>query len=291
MKNRIFYILDVFTEEKYAGNQLAVVESFDALSDQQMQKIANEMHFSETAFLLSDRRENGGYDVRIFTPSKEVPFAGHPTIGTAYAIKQRARNKNFKKIILNLRVGQITVNFTKEKGDKEIAWMRQITPTFGKIYKPKEFSKLLSLTEKDINNFPIQEVSTGLPFIIAPLKTLDAVKRARVDSLFKTKKKIQTGILVFSAETYCKENDLNVRVFADAYGISEDPATGSANGCLAAYLTKYLFFTYSKVNIRVEQGYEINRPSLLYLKAENEEGKIKVRVGGKIVMIAKGELV
>jgi trans-2,3-dihydro-3-hydroxyanthranilate isomerase len=291
MKNRIFYILDVFTEEKYAGNQLAVVESFDALSDQQMQKIANEMHFSETAFLLSDRRENGGYDVRIFTPSKEVPFAGHPTIGTAFTIKQLSNNEELKKIILNLKLGQITVDFTEENGEREIAWMHQITPTFGKTYKPKELSKLLNLTEKDINNFPIQEVSTGLPFIIVPLKTLDAVKRARVNLLFETEKKIQTGILVFSTETYYKENDLNVRVFADAYGISEDPATGSANGCLAAYLSKYLFFASSKINIRIEQGYEIKRPSLLYLKAENKEGQIRVQVGGKTVMIAKGELV
>ncbi len=291
METCIFYLVDVFAEKKYTGNQLAVVISSDILSEGQMQKIANEMHFSETTFLLSDRRENGGYDVRIFTPFREVPFAGHPTIGTAYVIKQRAADENLKKVVLNLKVGQITVDFVKEKGEREIAWMKQLPPTFGKTYEPEEFAKLLNLKDEDLLNFPLQEVSTGLPFIIVPLKNLDAIKRARVNSQLETAKEIESGILVFCPETYCKENDLNVRVFADAYGISEDPATGSANGCLAGYLSKYSFFASSKVNARVEQGYEIKRPSILYLKAENRDGQINVQVGGKTVIVAEGKLV
>jgi trans-2,3-dihydro-3-hydroxyanthranilate isomerase len=290
LENRIFYLVDVFAEEKYSGNQLAVVEGLGTLSDLQMQKIANEMHFSETTFLLSDRKVNGGYDVRIFTPSKEVPFAGHPTLGTAYIIKHRMANENLKTVVLNLKVGQIHVGFVKGKSNKEIAWMKQLAPSFGTIYDPVEFTKLLNIKEKDIHSFPIQEISTGLPFIIVPLKTLDAVKRARVDLQLANAKKIQTGILVFCPETYNKENDLNVRVFANAYGISEDPATGSANGCLAGYLSYHKYFGGSKVDIRVEQGLEIGRPSLIHLKADNKQGKIHVVVGGKVVMVAKGEL-
>jgi trans-2,3-dihydro-3-hydroxyanthranilate isomerase len=290
MKNRGFYLVDVFAVEKYSGNQLAVVESFGTLSDLQMQKIANEMHFSETTFLGSDRGENGGYDVRIFTPSMEVPFAGHPTLGTAYVVKQRIADGNLKTVVLNLKVGQIRVDFIKEKNKKEIAWMKQLTPSFGKIYEPSEFAKLLKLTEQDIHSFPVQEISTGLPFIIVPLKTLDAVKRARVDAQLENAMKIQAGILVFSPETYSKENDLHARVFANAYGISEDPATGSANGCLAGYLSHYKYFGGFKVDIRIEQGFEVGRPSLIYLKAENKRGEIHVVVGGKVVMVAKGEL-
>ena len=289
MENRVFYLVDVFAEERYSGNQLAVVESFGTLSDLQMQKIANEMHFSETAFLLSDLKENGGYDVRIFTPSKELPFAGHPTLGTAYVIKQRIGNENLKTVVLNLKVGQITVDFANNNGTKEIAWMKQLSPSFGKIYESSEFAKLLNLTEKDIHSFPIQEVSTGLPFIIVPIKTLDAVKRSRVDPQLENAKKIQAGILVFCPETYNKENDLNVRVFANAYGISEDPATGSANGCLAGYLSHYKYFGGSKVDARVEQGFEIGRPSLIHLKVEKKLGQTQVFVGGKVVMVAKGE--
>jgi trans-2,3-dihydro-3-hydroxyanthranilate isomerase len=290
MKNLVFYLVDVFAEKKYSGNQLAVVESFGNLSDLQMQAIANEMHFSETSFLLSERRENGGYDVRIFTPSKEVPFAGHPTLGTAYIIKQRMGNENLKTVVLNLKVDQITVDFENNDDIEEIAWMKQLSPSFGKKYEPSEFAELLNLTKKDFHSFPIQEVSTGLPFIIVPLKTLDAVKRARVDVQLENNKNIQAGILVFCPETYSKENDLNVRVFANAYGISEDPATGSANGCLAGYLSYYKYFGGSEVDIRVEQGLEIGRPSLIHLKADNKQGKIQVFVGGKVVMVAKGEL-
>ena len=126
-----------------------------------------------------------------------------------------------------------------------------------------------------------------------PLKSLDAVKRAKVnkDECFKLIEKTQAKmILVFCPETYNQSNDLNVRVFCDYYGISEDPATGSGNGCLAGYLAKHRYFGKDKIDIRVEQGYEISRPSLLYLRAENRQKKIDVFVGGKVVMAAKGQL-
>jgi len=154
---------------------------------------------------------------------------------------------------------------------------------------------VLNIDKKEIDErLPIQEVSTGLPFIIVPLKGLDALRRVKInkDKYFDLIKNLEAkAILVFCPETYNKENHLNVRVFADYYGVSEDPATGSANGCLAAYLTRYRYFGKSKINIRVEQGYEINRPSLLFLKAEEKDGEIEVNVGGKVVMVARGEFV
>lgn len=295
MTGLIFHIVDVFAEEKYAGNQLAVFRNIGTISSDQMQKIANEMHFSETTFILSDKKRKGGYDVRIFTPSSEVPFAGHPTLGTAYVIRKELLGGKTDKVLINLEVGQILVTVDKGRRNEEILWMKQIPPTFGKKFDIANISSLLNLDAKDIDSrYPIQEVSTGLPFLIVPLKTLDAIRRARVDRTKDMKKTrdTQTGdILVFSTETYNKENDLSVRVFVDLLGIPEDPATGSANGCLAAYLFQYHYFGDGTVNVRVEQGYEIGRPSLLYLKAENREREIHVSVGGKVVMIASGKFV
>jgi trans-2,3-dihydro-3-hydroxyanthranilate isomerase len=291
---RIFYIVDVFAEEKYAGNQLAVVRDAAGLSDSEMQNITKEMNYSETTFILSGDQRNGGYDVRIFTPAQEVPFAGHPTLGTAYVIQQEIIKEPLEKIILNLKVGQIPVTFNYTGKEKDILRMKQIEPTFGQTIEPEQIAEVLGINTSDIDErFPVQEVSTGMFFIIVPLKTLDAVKRAKIDKdkYFKLIENRQAkAILVFCPETYSQENDLNVRVFVDCYGIPEDPATGSGNGCLAGYLVKHRYFGKEQIDIRTEQGYEIARPSLLYLRAEDKEGRINISVGGKVVMVAKGQL-
>ena len=296
MSKLAFNIVDVFAEGKYAGNQLAVVRDAKALSVSEMQKIAREMHFSETTFVLSDKKRRGGYDVRIFTPEEEVPFAGHPTLGTAYVILQEIIKKQVNKVILNLKVGQIPVTITYVNGQLDVLWMRQKQPTFGNIYDTRTIAEVMNLDPSDIDPaFPIQEVSTGIADIIVPLRTLSAVKRARTnrDKYFQLVKNTEAkSILIFSPETYHKQNHLNVRVFADYYGIPEDPGTGSANGCLAAYLVKHRYFGQNQINIRVEQGYEIGRPSLLLLKAKQGKGeRIDVNVGGKVIPVAKGELV
>jgi trans-2,3-dihydro-3-hydroxyanthranilate isomerase len=294
MAKHQFYIVDVFAEEKYAGNQLAVVRDAADISDSQMQLITKEMNYSETTFILSDESREGGYDVRIFTPASEVPFAGHPTLGTAYIIQHEIMKEPAETVILNLKVGQIPVTSSSGGKDKDILWMKQQEPTFGRTIEPGPVSRVLGLNESEIDDrFAVQEVSTGLPFIIVPLKGLDAVKCAKVnrDECFKLIENTQAKmILVFCSETYNRGNDLNVRVFCDYYGIPEDPATGSGNGCLAGYLVKQSYFGSDKIDVRVEQGYEISRPSLLYLRAENKQGKIDVSVGGKVIMIAKGQL-
>jgi len=295
MTGHLFYIVDVFAEEKYAGNQLAVVRNAGGLSDEQMQKITVEMNYSETTFILSEEQRNGGYDVRIFTPAAEVPFAGHPTLGTAYIIQREIMKGSAENVILNLKVGHIPVTSSSGGKDEDILWMKQKEPTFGLTIDPGPVSRVLGLDESDIDErFTIQEVSTGLPFIIVPLKNLDAVKRAKVnaDECFKLVENMQAKmILIFCPETYNRDNDLNVRVFCDCFDIPEDPATGSGNGCLAGYLVKHRYFGENKIDIRVEQGYEIGRPSLLYLQAEQKESVIDVFVGGKVEMVAKGELV
>lgn len=285
-----FYMVDVFAEEKYTGNQLAVFRHWGDLTQDQMQAIANETHFSETTFIMSEDEREGGYDVRIFTPVEELPFAGHPTLGTAWIIRNEILEDSPPNVVLNLKVGQIPVSF-----DKGMAWMRQIEPVFGEQIDLEKVADALGLKSSDIDDrFPIEEVSTGFYTMIAPLKSMDAVKRAVVDrnkfsELIKGKN--ARTILIFSPETYDKENNLNVRFFADELGITEDPATGSANGCLAGYLVKNRYFDSDSIDIRVEQGYEIRRPSLLYLRASNADGEIQVNVGGKVVMVARGQFI
>ena len=290
MRNLTFYILDVFAEEKFAGNQLAVVKDAGGLSDIQMLRIAREINFSETTFILSNEKRNGGYDVRIFTPKEEVPFAGHPTLGTAFVIQHEIIKKHVETINLNLKIGQIPVNLNDARG---ILWMKQMPPTFGVVFKADEISKVLNIDVSDIADmYPVQEVSTGLPFIIVPLKNLKALKNSRIDreKYFELIRDSNAkALLVFCPETINVKNDLNARVFAEYYGITEDPATGSANGCLAGYLIKYNYFKNKKIDIRVEQGYEIGRPSLLYLRGEEQDGKIEVHVGGKAQIVARGE--
>lgn len=295
MTKHSFYIVDVFAEQKYAGNQLAVFRDAKGLSDEDMQAFAKEMNYSETTFILSEDKRDGGYDVRIFTPAQELPFAGHPTLGTAFVIQQEIIKEPVEKIVLNLKVGQIPVTFKYSGEGPDILWMKQINPIFGEVFESKPVSEALSLEEKEIDDrFPIQDISTGIPIFVVPLKTLNAVRRAQIDKskYFKLIRDVQAkAILIFCQETYSKTNHLNVRVFADYYGVPEDPATGSANGCLAGYLAKHRYFGKERINVRVEQGHEIGRPSVLFIKAEDKKDKIDVFVGGRALMIAKGEFI
>jgi len=289
-----FYIVDVFAEEKYVGNQLAVFRNARGLSDETMQKIARETNFSETTFILSDAKRDGGYDVRIFTPTAEVPFAGHPTLGTAQVIRHEIVGSDVEQVNLNLKLKQIPVTFAQE-GDRDILWMKQKSPDFGPTLNAAAMADILGLDVRQIDPaFPIQEVSTGLWFVVVPLTDRNAIKQARVNlDRYATwsPQQQEDGILVFCPEPYRDENDLNVRVFVPHYGIAEDPATGSGNGCLAGYLVKHRYFGGAQIDLRVEQGYEINRPSLLRLRAEQRDESIDVNVGGKVVMVAQGQFV
>ncbi len=285
----------MFAEEKYTGNQLAVFTDAGSVSDKQMQRIAKEMNYSETTFVVSTDIREGGYDVRIFTPEQELPFAGHPTLGTAYVLQQEIIKQPAQAIILNLKVGQIPVSLSYSNGTVDLLWMQQKPPTFNQVFVAEAIAQVLNLEVAEIDSrFPIQEVSTGVPFIIVPLKTQSALKRVKVnkDKYFELINTTQAkSLLVFCPETYSSANNLSVRVFADYFGVPEDPATGSANGCLAGYLVQYSYCGEEPINLRVEQGYEIGRPSLLLLKAQQKDGAIEVSVGGKVIMVANGEFV
>ena len=291
MSKLSYYIVDVFAEKKYAGNQLAVFRRAGEISSGEMQNIAREINYSETTFILSDEQNNGGFDVRIFTPKEEVPFAGHPTLGTAHIIHNDIIQRKSNDLVLNLKVGQIPVSFSEDG----YCWMKQIQPIFGQQHKAESLANIIGVDFSDIDErFPIQEVSTGLPFFIVPLKNIATLKKAKIDKekyFDLIKNTVAKGILVFCPETHEPQNNISVRVFVDYYGVPEDPATGSGNGCLAGYLVKYRYFGKDTINIRSEQGYEVGRPSLLLLKAAQSGENINISVGGKSVVVAQGEFV
>lgn len=287
-----FYIVDVFAEQQYAGNQLAVFRGGDRFSDEEMQKIAREMNFSETTFITKESPAgDGGYGVRIFTPVRELPFAGHPTLGTAFIIQKEIIGHPVKMVKLNVPAGQIPVDFPAE--ESEPLWMTQLPPEFSETYDAETVAPLLNLTTEEIDTrYPVQVVSTGTPFILVPLKTLAAVKKARLNRELYFEfvaDKPAKSLFFFAPAAYSPENHLHVRLFADYYGVPEDPATGSACGCLAGYLVKYRVFGKPKVDVRVEQGYEIGRPSLLHLRAAEAGSNIRIQVGGRVIWVAKGQ--
>lgn len=290
-----FYIVDVFGVGKYTGNQLAIFRNAKSLTAKEMQEIAREMNFAETTFILSDKERQGGFDVRIFTPRAELPFAGHPTLGTAFVIMKEVLRKRAKVVTLNLKVGKIPVSPIYRGEGIELLWMRQKEPVFGPPVDAQRVASAVGLSEEAIDGrFPVEVVSTGIPFVVVPIKSRRSVKRCAVN--FEKFRELArdvslTGVFVFCPEPYDSKNDFNARMFAPEYGVTEDPATGSAAGCFAGYLVKHRYLRKSEVDVRVEQGFEIGRPSLLHLKAAERGGAIEVNVGGRVAMVAKGDFV
>lgn len=290
--NLPFHIVDVFAEEQYAGNQLAVFRDDEGLPGELMQRIAKEMNFQESTFITGIDLDNLVFKVRIFTKERELPFAGHPTLGTAYVIQKAIVGRQVEKVTLDLKAGMIPVTFSYVDGEADILWMKQLNPVFGETHPSGPVAEFLGLEPEDIDtDWPIQEVSTGVPFFMIPLRTRDAVVRTRINReklAAYTQGTEAKAPLVFCCEPAYPENHLKVRMIGST---GEDPATGSANGCLAGYLAKHRYFGGPKVDVRVEQGYEIGRPSLLYLRSEDRGEEVDVYVGGKNVMVAKGEFI
>jgi trans-2,3-dihydro-3-hydroxyanthranilate isomerase len=291
---RRFYIVDVFAESRYTGNQLAVVTDAGSMIREEMQQIAREMNFSETSFVASAEKPDGSFDVRIFTPAREVPFAGHPTLGTAFVIREELLERPRDEVILELGVGQIPVRFVDPGGERGVLWMRQRPPEFGEQVEHASIAEVLRLELRDVDDrFPVQEVSTGLPFLIVPIRSLAAVRRARIDreryDELCEKRNIR-AIYFFCPQTRDAANGIHARMFADYFGVAEDPATGSACGCLGGYLVRHRYFGRDALDVRVEQGHEIGRPSLLRVRARERGETVEIEVGGKVVMVARGEL-
>jgi trans-2,3-dihydro-3-hydroxyanthranilate isomerase len=296
-----FYIVDVFARNKYEGNQLAVfVDLENLISDSLMQAIAREINFSETSFIKKDKG-NQRFVVRIFTPEHEVPFAGHPSIGTSYVISKFLLKEPKSKLILELVHSDIEISVLQPDNiDESTLFMTQAQPEFRNTFSHAEISSELGI---DINyldtSLPVQEISTGLPYIIIPLKNLEAIEKLNLSyssfqKFLETRKKYKTNsatghstsLFFFTKETYEKGNNFNSRMLLlENNKLSEDAATGSANGCFLAYLLKYVD---KKIIATVEQGFQMNRKSYLYLEGEVVNDKYLIQVGGKTKLVSEG---
>ena len=276
-----FFITEVFSENPYGGNQLATFPDSEATSADEMQKIARAINFSETTFVTGGSMVEG-YDVRIFTPTAEIPFAGHPALGTAYLLRNLVDPHATSMITVNLGVGPICVIF--DAG--ELVWIQQNEPKFQKVIEPEVVAEELGLDYSQLDTRPpCQVVSTGLEFLIVPLRNYEALKQA-VAPIYN---KLPAACFLFCPGGYDAGQEVRARMFAIELGVIEDPATGSANGCLAAYLAAYQVFGETLVEVKVGQGYEIDRPSQLYIYAKKEPDSFNVKVGGKVRLVAEGE--
>lgn len=288
------HIVDVFAEAPYGGNQLAVVLDAGDMSSDQMQKIALEMNYSETTFVTSDHEIKGGYPVRIFTPTLELPFAGHPTLGTAWVIRRHLAEGVPEALRLNLGVGQVPVRFEEDAEGKELTWLSAPPIELGSTFAAEQVAAALRLTPDDIDDrAPVQRVSAGISVTIVPLRGLDALRRSGLDLEAFAPLGPEGSLPVvylFCPEARSDKNDLSARLFFDANGVREDPATGSATACLGSYLLEHEYFPGPEISLRIEQGYDINRPSLLLLRAREVDGLRKILVGGHVIPTASGQL-
>lgn len=280
-----FYIIDCFAEEKYQGNELLVLKTDRFVSDEEQQLIAREINFSETAFTLSDKKKNGGYDVRIWTPNVgEVPFAGHPSLGTAFVIREFIENDKSETVKLNLKVGQIPVSFS----DNDIK-MSQNAPEFGEIIAKEEIAEAFGITEDEIrDDFPCEWVSTGLEAVLIPLKSRESLKKVIWNKeTFKAyigrHPKCNCNHLFF---VDMGDNILHARCLMEDF--VEDPATGSANGDLAGYMIKNRFFDKDEVDYTVIQGEDMGRKSIITVHAKYDKYDWLIEVGGSCKMVASG---
>jgi len=287
----------VFVDKRYdfGGNQLATfwnAEANKSLTNDEMQGITREMNYSESTFILESKKNACVSKVKIFTPQCEIAFAGHPTLGSAYVMRRKKIvAQKIERIKLELGIGPIDVEFL----GKETLRMKQKQPSFlEELENPRAIMKALSLTEKSITEeYPPRFVSTGNTFLIIPLKSLASVQKASPNpaSMIKAlENEISQDVLIFSTDTIHTDANVHARVFAPAFGVNEDPATGSAAGPLGAYLEFHdVLASHSRGDVIViEQGYEMNRPSKLKVQLAKKKQKVDVLVSGRVRTTAEG---
>jgi len=286
----------VFVDERYpfGGNQLATywdIEANKVLTTEKMQGMTLEMNFSESTFIEKTKKDDCSFKVRIFTPATEIPFAGHPTLGTTFVLKYKNLiPTKTMKTTLELGVGPIQVEYL----DSHSIEMQQPSPKFGKTVENLDLvAKTIGLSREDVDEtFPIQAVSTGFPFLIVPLRSLEAVKRAipKPDLIQNDLQSLESQeVLIFATEGVHSDSHVHARMFAPGAGVPEDPATGSAAGPLGAYLEKHKILKNHNLGekIRIEQGFEIHRPSQLVVRVPDEKMS-SVFVSGRTRLTAEG---
>jgi len=302
---------DVFSSRPLEGNSLAVFLDGRGLTDTEMQALAKEMNLSETTFILprdSVTERERGVRVRIFTVQEELPFAGHPTLGTAFALRGRGDEDRGDKtqveenqggemkngaaqIVLELNVGKVPVSFEDSSDGPAFGEMTQVNPTFGIQHEREAIARATGLRSEDFDDsLPIETVSTGLPYTVTPLKSLAVMRNLQIEPKRATEYLAQTDGRFFyfvTRETVDREARLHARML---FYNGEDPATGSAAGCTAAWMVAHGVAKPDE-RVLIEQGIEMNRPSRIFVRASRSDNRVvNVRVGGNAVEILRGEV-
>jgi trans-2,3-dihydro-3-hydroxyanthranilate isomerase len=303
VKEYRFIQVDVFTDRAFGGNPLAVFPEAEGLTTEEMQRLAQEMNLSETTFVLPPQAPGADFKVRIFTPAKELPFAGHPVVGTHWVLAHLERvelREPVTQVRFELGVGVLPADLHVAGDQVERVVMTQDRPTFHAVLEDvTDLAAGLGLAPEAITGTgqPVHVVSTGVPQMMVPVRSLAEVQRLgagqlNVAALNRACGAVDTEcVMVFTFETERPESTVHVRMFAPLLGVPEDPATGSANGALGAYLVHHRAIPVTEPTTHVvsEQGAEINRPGTLYVEVDSEGKEITaVRVGGQVVSVAEG---
>jgi len=300
MKQLHYCLVDVFTNQPFGGNQLAVFPDARGLAPETMQALAKELNLSESAFVLPVEDVASDYRVRIFTPAVELPMAGHPTVGTAFVLAHEGMvqlTEPETTITFEEGVGMVPVTFFTREGQLDLIQMRQPRPTFGPVFADREaIARMLSLDPALLDpTLPLEVVSCGVPFLYVPVKSLEAVRaiRFRLDVWERILRDFAAPhVFVFTQEVMLPDSTVHCRMFAPAMGIAEDPATGAASGPLGCYLVRHGLVQPTAVGssqMVSEQGFELGRPSLLQVKIDQDGQDITgVSIGGQCCFMGKG---
>ncbi|MFI5315253.1 MAG: PhzF family phenazine biosynthesis protein [Myxococcota bacterium] len=280
-----YSVLDVFAEAPLQGNPVAVVFGAARLSAGEMQAIARETNLSETTFVLHESARDGAFDVRIFTPANELPYAGHPTLGTAAAIRAELLSEPTDSLVLRLGVGPVRVRFA---GDG-VVWLESPHARFESFADRELAAAALGLPVASLDPIlPIEAQRTGASQLFVPLRDLAALRAARIEA-GPYERLIASGergaLYLFARGARDPRNHFSVRLFAPALGVPEDPATGSAAGFFGAYLVRHRAHGDGALDVHLEQGHQIARPSLLHVRASGSA----IEVGGRVIPAARGE--
>jgi trans-2,3-dihydro-3-hydroxyanthranilate isomerase len=293
---------DVFTDHLFGGNQLAVVLDGRGLSGETMQAIAKEMNFSETTFVLPSEKAGTDVRMRIFTPGEELPTAGHPTIGSTFALARTGViDRGRERFVFGCGIGPVPVTLTWKGDELSFAWMSQAKPVFGQpLANPASAAAALSLSAPAVagTGLPVQVVSCGVPFLFIPLTSRAAVDNAAInrgplDDLLQSSKSGAHGVFLFSAERGSDRATVYSRMFAPELGVAEDPATGIASGPLGCYLVRHKVVPPAKAGAMLSlQGVKMGRPSHVHIAVGLQKGGdiTSVRVGGEAVLAGEGTL-
>ncbi|MCE4045600.1 PhzF family phenazine biosynthesis protein [Lysinibacillus fusiformis] len=289
-----FFYVDAFTTETFGGNPAGVIPNAENLTDEDMQKIANELNLSETAFLLPTSNADANYKIRYFTPTKEVDFCGHATLGTAWlmATKYNWIDKD-DKIVFESNIGLIPVKWLMENNQLTRVSMTQVRPHVKSIdISPAVVANLVGIHETEIDDrYPIKIANTGVPHLMVPVKTRQAIDQAEPN--LNELKKMNNDFNISTTHLFTFDTngqfDIYTRDFCPNIGIDEDPVTGAANGALGGYLyLENILAQQERHQLMIGQGHTINRPGILYVTITPDAENAVIEVAGAAVVSIEG---